>query len=225
MSRARSLSLIGAGAALAVIGVALGCDPRVRPSSRPVIAPSPDSVFTTGPDPVPTIGYTRQRRAVGCRGCKVDVWIGAYASAWTADTAKPPETPLKIARIINTGRYETERYDLKAYTQYDLLFRRGADGRAELVFEPITRSTAPSKKSTVGGCPGHPILKRSDADFRSCERPLRIATMKASMIGEPFSLLLRALTVTIAAVKGRGASVEDPAWFSCTSGCCTAMAT
>lgn len=221
MSRAKLLPLIGTGAALALIAVSYSCTPRATYDPRPIIPPSPDSVLTSGPDPVPTHGWTRRRRAKGCgSNCKVEVWIGAYASARTADTANPPRAPLKIARVINTGAFETEMYALKGHTQYDLLFQRNATtGRAEFVFEPITRLIGERKRrGGVNACRGHKPGPRSDADFRSCDdAPPRMT--EASMVGAVPAGLFRALVA-----EGGGYASEDPAWFSCTSGCCTAMA-
>lgn len=219
MSRSRLLSLIGTAAALGVIGLAFACTPRARYGPRPVIAPSPDSVSIVVSDPVPTHGWTRKRLARDCGGCKVEVWIGAYRNGQNADPAHPPATPLKIARIINTGGFRTQMYGLERLTQYDLVFQRNdSTGLGEYVLEPITRFMGRDKvKGDVNKCPGHERLgQRPDADFRGCDDPPPSIPRLAAM-GPSLGPLIRALTQGFAAG-------EDPAWWACGSGCCTAKA-
>ena len=223
MSRAKTLFFFGMSAVLVVIGVG-GCwNKDGRYVARPTIRPSTDSVPTIVSDPVPTHGYIRARRAIGCgRNCTVDVWIGAYASAKNADMNNPPATPLKVARVISLGSYETEMYGIEPHRQYDMLFQRGENG-AEIVFEPITRTRRAKEKAKVDYCRGHPRLSWSEADFRGCNpRPPRAPT-RAIMSAGPLNLLAGAVTWIRQFDSANRPPAEDPAWFSCTSGCCTAM--
>lgn len=220
MSRSRLLSLIGTGTALGVVGLAFACASSGTYEARPVIAAALDSIPTLAADPVPTHGWTRKRLARGCGpNCKVDVWIGAYANSQTPDTLNPPATPLKIARVINMGRYRTAMYGLNRETQYDLVFQRRADGRGEYVFEPLRRRPEGHEQAREGVtmCPRHRAAPSPDADFRACGAlPPRVVS-KASMVGAPLSALFRILDLVSI---GRG---EDPAWWACGSGCCTAL--
>lgn len=173
---------------------------------------------------VPTHGWLRPRLAIGCgNNCTVDVWIGAYAGAKNADINNPPKVPLKIAHIINTGAYETEMYGLRPFSRasYDLIFRSDAD-TALLELIPIERTPGAGgarKKGKPQGC-GHPAARESDADFWDCRpRPPRV--LAASLFSSDG---VRTLAVQfLAALKPGSAGAEDPAWFSCTSGCCTPM--
>jgi hypothetical protein len=83
-----------------------------------------------------------------------------------------------------------------------------------------------AKKGKAKGC-RHPVGTQSIADFWDCPRgphpDAATAAPKIGMMGM-FELsgvngfLLGALRRAIAAT-----TAEDPAWFSCTSGCCTAI--
>lgn len=182
----------------------------------------------------PRAGWLRPRLAKGCgsSNCTVNVWIGAYAGAQSADSANPPEKPLKIARIINTGAQETDMYNLKPYTQaeYDLVFQRDPAGRPQMVLVEIDRATSTRstfKKGGINNC-HHARATFADADFWDCShpRPALPVLARASLL--PVDILVPAVRSFVGELRkmaGKPAySSEDPIWFSCTSGCCTAVA-
>ena len=228
MSRSRLHSLIGKSAALVVLGLAQACQTGAHQiSSLPLDEGyHPRSVLSAAgiamDDPViPTHGWVRKRLAIGCgNNCKVNVWISAYSNSQGPDTANPPQTPLKIARVINLGHYKTEMYGLEARTQYDLVFRRDAAGRAEFVFEPLGSSLDESLKAKGGVdmCPGHRVAPRPEADFRGCDHVAPVMASTASMTGAPLTKVLRFFSASAATP----AMAENAAWWGCGSGCCTA---
>lgn len=227
MPRSRLLSLIGKGTALGMLSLTLACPPRTSQTSpasdegyrpRPVIPAV--GIPVVGDTLVPTHGWVRRRLALGCGNCKVSVWIGAYSNSQGPDTANPPVTPLKIARVINTGGYKTQMYGLEALTEYDLVFRRDSSGRAQFVFEPLGRSVEEGQKvkGGVDMCPGHRAAPRPDADFRGCDDRVPVIGSTASMMGAPIAKFLRFFNASTTAP----AMAENAAWWGCGSGCCTA---
>ena len=172
----------------------------------------------------PGAGWVRPRLSNKCDTCHVNVWIGAYSGAQSADSAHPPATPLKIARIINTGLSETVMYNLKPYTQaeYDLVFRQGSIGRPQLVLVEIPRDHGMPiayKKGMINNC-HHAPASFADADFWDCRaRPTLPMVTRASLF--PVDFLAQGMRSLIGGLTKTGGSQEDPIWFSCTSGCCT----
>jgi hypothetical protein len=179
----------------------------------------------------PVAGWLRPRLAKGCgSNCLVNVWIGAYSGAQRADSANPPARPMKIAHIINTGTHETIMYDLKPFTQaeYDLVFQRDAAGQPELELVEIPRITGTlsiNKKGKIKNC-HHAPATFADADFWDCAPPRPIIPVVAEASLFPFGILARATRSFVGELTKTSHSLmyppEDPIWFSCTSGCCTA---
>lgn len=219
---------------VAVLAAASGCVTSLSTggyTSRGSLSIPPDTGAVFGG--APRAGWLRPRLAKGCgSNCTVNVWIGAYAGAQSADSANPPEKPLKIARIINTGAQETVMYNLKPYTQaeYDLVFQRDSDGRPQMVLVEIDRATTTRstfKKGGINNC-HHARATFADADFWDCShpRPSLPVIARASLV--PVDILAQAIGSFVGELKKIAGkpmySSEDPIWFSCTSGCCTAVA-
>lgn len=240
VSRSRLLSLIGTGSALGVLSLALACTTEKPPAEspadtaqiatdtvertnvpRPVIDPAQDSItlpFETNAV-IPDLGSLRLRYARDCDSCRVLVWIGAYPNSRPPDAANPPESPIKVARVINLGRHRTWMYGLDGRTQYDLVYRKNdVTKKGEFAFEPLRRIDGRVKATgDVTMCPGHAAAPRADADFKACDQITALGR-PASILGPSPSSLLRFLN-TGSARQGRG---ENPAWWACGTGCCTA---
>lgn len=216
---------------IAVLAAASGCVTSLSTggyTSRGSLSIPPDTGAVFGG--APRAGWLRPRLAKGCGSdCTVNVWIGAYPGAQSADSANPPAKPQKIARIINTGAHETVMYDLKPFTQaeYDLVFQRDSVGQPLLVLVEISRITAMHiafKKGKINNC-HHTPTTFADADFWDCShpRPSLPVIARASLV--PVDILGQAVRSFLGALRKTTdqPSDEDPIWFSCTSGCCTAV--
>lgn len=219
---------------IAVLAAASGCATILSTggyTSRGSLSIPPDTGAAFGG--APRAGWLRPRLAKGCGSdCTVNVWIGAYAGAQSADSANPPETPLKIARIINTGAQETVMYNLKPYTQaeYDLVFQRDSDGRPQMILVEIDRATTTRstfKKGGINNC-HHARATFADADFWDCSRPRPALPVLARASLLPVDILVPAVRSFVGELRKMAGKPEydseDPIWFSCTSGCCTAVA-
>jgi hypothetical protein len=208
--------------------VVVGCNGHPSPATRPTLGAFViDTVGLAGNDP-PTTGYIRPRLATGCgTECTVDVWIGAYSKAKDSNTGSPPATPVKVAMIINTGSYETINYNLLPHSRvayYDVEFYNNA-GTAAWRLVPhllIASDTVGLLKGSghVNPC-RHKAAKKSVADFWDCDDGEHWNTAAMGMGLSP-----DLIDAVIAVLKQAGVKTpaeEDPIWFSCTSGCCTAL--
>jgi len=233
VSRSRMVSLIRMSGALATLGLTLGCGrsadraatdsattDTVAHTSTPPADPRPviaalDSLPEAERNAIPTVGRKKKRFAKGCGGCQVDVWMTAYGNTLPPDANNPPARPLKVAFVVNLGSYTTDMYGLRAGTSYDLIFRRNSTtGLGEFVFDPIGPGALVTGE--VRMCEGHRPAPGPDANFRTCVEAAPAAPNTSSILGPALSKLLRLLDTTASQRD------EDPAWWACGSGCCTA---
>jgi len=222
-----SQSRAGRNASLIVAGIALACASLVIPStSTPTTR---ESLRIMGTDSAPGIGrgFTRPRLAVtGCPDRFVDVFIEAYPETKNANPDIPFNGEIRAAHIINTGRCETDMYHLLPYPQAEyqlVMFWDNSNPRVQMLeLRQISRSVGTGswrKSGHAKGCK-HTQANNSIADFWRCEYgdhpgAATFAT-KASLFDLTLvSSLLHLVESALPLPK------EDPAWFSCTSGCCT----
>jgi hypothetical protein len=200
-----------------------------------VIAPPPApttraSLGVVGEDSAAGIGvgYTRPRVAeTGCSQPTVDVYIEAYPETKTANPDTPFNGEIRAAHIINTGRCATEMYHFLPFAQaeYELVMFWDNQSPRQQVLElrQIARSVGVQntrKRGHAQGCK-HKKADVSLADFWECSDGEHPNTMMGNTMGFFDLRLPNALLAYVAELKG--AFTEARAWFSCTSGCCTAI--
>jgi hypothetical protein len=211
---------------LIVAGIALSCVHRPPSIASPTTRVS---LGLAGMDSAPGIGmgFTRPRLAVSpCPTVLVPVYIEAYPETKNANPAVPFNDTIRVAHIINKGPCETRMYHLLPYSkaEYQLVMYWDNSTPREQVLElrQISRSggVGPWKKQgKAKGCM-HTQATNSIADFWRCEygdHPgATTFVRKAGFVDlTVVNSLLRILESALPLLS------EDPAWFSCTSGCCT----
>jgi len=231
--RRTSVTLLSLGGLTLAFLAFDACTPRSGPGPM-VPRPTTGATFGAGRNAgvaLPAYGRVVKRLATcGTQTCKVDVWIGAYQGAHLADVNNPPNVPMRVALISNMGTYTTDMYDLQPNTvaEYDLYLQRDTAGTAQWELVPIYKVPGMAivrKRGKAKGC-GHRPATVDDADFRQCDSkggsPIVMSSMEVPGMGLAVpALMIKAVTARIRAAQPPG-QVEDPAWFSCSSGCCTA---
>jgi hypothetical protein len=149
--------------------------------------------------------------------------MGAYPGRVPPDaTNPPPELPeqgLKVALVINIGSDRADMYGFQPRKAYNLKYGT-ANGKAAYAYTPIGEAKGDTARSEVIMCPRRDHRHAEHlADFRNCNAPIAVAPKTASILGALFSLLR--FGDSAARPDQR---TEDPAWWSCGSGCCTAKA-
>jgi len=226
-----SVSLLSLGGLTLAFLAFDACKPRGGPESM-VPRPTTGATFGEGRGAgvaLPAYGRVVERLAASGTK-KVDVWIGPYEGARLADVNNPPSIPMRVALISNMDPYTTDMYGLQSNTvaEYDLYLQRDTAGAAQWELVPIYKVAGRAivrKRGKAKGC-GHIAAPVDDADFRKCDSkgglPIVTSSMEVPGMGLAVpALMIKAVTARMRAAQPPG-QVEDPAWFSCSSGCCTA---
>lgn len=171
-------------------------------------------------------GHTRVRiaSALVCPKCGTAVTIEAYAWAngYGPNRVPPVGKQVLVGYLKNTGPYATEMYSLKGNgdAEYYLFATNvgGLIGWEMREVGPGTTGTMPINSHGMYTSCGHGRPTRNEADFRRCNYESKRVDGVISLASADGwkDLVARALR----AVKAPPLD-EDPAWLSCTGGCCT----
>lgn len=237
MSRSRLIPLIGTGAALCILGLVAACEQKPPGDGTPdttVVTPD-DTIFDkpvrrpavpaldTNPTlsaGLPVMGWNKRRIGRDCPNCQVTVWVGAYDNAVPPDTTNPPTEPYTLALVINRSFRRADMYGFQTLTPYNLVYQKDSTGRAGFKFRGVLGEVGEEAVGNVTMCPRKDHKhEKLDVGFRSCDGMIAVVP-KASILGPALARLLRFFDS--AARQPR--PDEDPAWWSCGSGCCVAKA-
>lgn len=164
--------------------------------------------------------HTYKRAAIGCCNRKVWVSISGYANNDSVDVNNPPHTPRPVARVTNWGAYETEMYHFKPH--YDAYIYVVADSSNKAVwgvvqFPPVMGSAVVTAGYTVHACPPPHAPNPGRADFKTCNGAHNPWASRSGVL----TLASRSSDWIGWLLKKLEPPPEDPAWISCTHGCCT----
>jgi hypothetical protein len=173
----------------------------------PVAAPAVAAKSAEKPKRVAAVTVRGKRTAIcppGTPGpCYVWVDVTTFGSTNTVGVNSPPPNPTAVAIIENEGPYVEKKYGFQpsSLDYYIVHFSNNGQGRTEVRFEEIHQNGLPSNPNfwhdTARVCENGPVTP-SQVGFSSCARS------KGLRRPHPFW------------------GPDDPAWFSCASGCCSA---
>lgn len=145
----------------------------------------------------------------GVARTKVRLW--SYVGTRTLGYPSAADTAILIGKIQNLGSFSTRRYNLESGRIYAIYMMMNVAGGRYEIWEAQGQN-----KSMVASGVYHPCQHEerkypfSFAVFTDCDHPPKLATSQRGP-GLAWS------------PTGTGATHDDgPAWFTCTSGCCTA---
>lgn len=159
-------------------------------------------------------GVERDRRCRGRAACgggnpaqRTRVRVDAVDQQDSLSAAAVPANGVVALRAGNTGAVADSMYNMKPGNRYEyyLIVLPGAGGRASWRLEELdTMQGSRAHRSVATGvireC-NHPFVRGARADFKSC------AT---------------AATTRPASFSAFQTTLEDPIWYGCSAGCCTA---
>lgn len=217
-----------------------GCGTQTNPGNMTVLTAPPGAVFTL-PGPTTSVnlvnykaafnawqrqgGHTRIRVSdqTVCDKCGTAVTIEAYpwASAYGPNHVPPAGRQVLVGYLVNEGPYATRMYSLKGNHDADyFLFATNVGGQIGWEMRELGAGTTgpmPIRSQGMYTSCGHGPPSRNEADFRRCKYESRrdsgiltLATSTSSWKDLVTSALRRLVPLD-----------EDPAWISCTGGCCT----
>lgn len=170
-------------------------------------------------------GHTRSRLGKGCGNCWTDVTIIASDTARHFGPGSPPSAgdSIPVAFIRNIGTTETVMYSIKPSTQADyVVYVINSSGNAKWILVEVPTGTTGQLKikhrGELHGC-GHPMVRRSEADFRDCDYNITRTDSDAKLLFASRSSWQGPLANFMA--KTSLIVTEDPGWISCSDGCCT----
>ena len=175
---------------------------------------SGDELYTLAHGLTFTGGNERQRRCRGnaaCRGANPSqrsrIRVDAVNAQDSLSAAAVPANGVIMVRANNTSTFADSMYNMQPGARYEyyLIVLPGTGGRATWRLEELdTTQGARAHRSVATGvireC-NHPFQRGARADFKSC----------ATAAARPASF---------SAFQSGGG--EEPIWYGCSSGCCTA---
>jgi hypothetical protein len=220
-------------AGLILVGLVSACaDQAEEPADTAAVSSvAPETMWTSPVDNIPPAAITGMLNAarwqmfpaVAERLCKgnaqcaaktrrTQVRLWAFTGSRGLSYSNAGDTAIMVGKIQNMGGDSTLRYGLAPHRTYAIFIMRGPTGGSRYEIWGVQGA---SKTMADAGdyveC-GHPHLTYpiSFAVFTDCDHPPELAGSQPgpSIIWTP---------------TGTGATHDDgPAWFTCTSGCCTA---
>lgn len=207
-------------------GIVLG--PGTGPHA---LAISGDSLDKLARNPLVWSGSdTALRRCTAGASClasggRVRVVVSADTSA--RNTAPSVQSgQILIGKLENLGRAQEQMYGLKPGPFYYLVFvvPGGTADTGRFILEQVSK-IPPYEHRTVAsgpfvGCKHTNTWTKSFADFRSCEDGPPTESMSSSR--QPGGIRTAGVANFFGWLGFLQPELEDPAWWTCTSGCCTA---
>lgn len=197
----------------------LGCSPGPSPKAAAVkkTAVAVTDSAVTAWNSMLLNPHDRLRKGKNCGGCMVTVRIWPVNGNYQVNPQHPPTTGTPVAKVVNLGTVETEMYGFKPNVDTYFIVDNQNGGTWHLL--EVTQAgynDRPDESGPFAGC-NHPPSSVSDADFKTCAKAAADARLK----GNSGKIKFASLTSGLPFLSLMQPNDEDPAWTSCTEGCCT----
>ena len=167
-----------------------------------------------------------RNRSTATPGDSTPVLVLAYDGARHVNPKNPPKQPTLLVHIVNEGTVTASLWDLKPSTEaeYDVTVQDEGGSPKWTLWEITTAGAKATYKGDYIDCGHTTHWDISIADWASCATsPGGSAASSTPMTasGTARSAMFGGVATTFAKYLAMFQASDDPAWVSCSAGCCT----